>query len=201
VGGSPRRNRGRGAGVTGLHSFFIDFRFSDKCRGELARRGLEDETIAKIEDEVSYLKGFHDSSPPSRREQCERLELLREAFAQCSKALASTDGYTLSVLQAEGFAGCRVGLRDLMEALVSYRDAAEKMADHTKPGRGPEVRWDSVVVAIGRILRESGLRVDAKSKGLFVISTAIIFEELGVHRTDARNEVRRALEVLERAAS
>ena len=84
--------------------------------------------------------------------------------------------------------------------ISEYRVAAQKGADR-KVSPGPDASKDtSIAIGVGATLKECGIVPDAKPKGIFVISTAIVFEVMDIHKSEARNAVRRALKSLQQSA-
>jgi hypothetical protein len=184
------------------HAFFIpDFRFSDRIHGAFKKHGVAKNVVAGLEEVVADQKGLDESGLiPNRRQQHARLVALHDVFAGCEEELAATDNDTLNVLNAAVLPRSGISLRDLCEAIAEYRSAARKAADHTFLATAHDATKDTAIaIAVGKTLKGFGIDLDATAKGKFVFSTSIVFEALDIYKSEPRNDVRRALKVIEKS--
>jgi hypothetical protein len=179
-------------------AFFIEpFSFSKKQRQEFGTRDITDDVVAKLEEALAEPKSCYESvQAPRPLFQREALQALHKAFVKCAERLEKTDRLTLAVLNAEALPKTGVNVLEAWELIIKYGEAAQKTAKGTRVKRGPDARRDThLAVIVGQTLENAGISLDGKLKGKFVSSTVIVFEAMDIHKKEARNAVRRALEI------
>lgn len=183
-------------------TFFVPvFSFSKKHRRELEAHDAPACVMSALEEKVAYWKGLYTAGlAPRPGTEREALRELQATFEACASTLEKTDQSTLSALNAVALPKTRVSIQELHALISEYRVAAQKGADR-KVSPGPDASKDtSIAIGVGATLKECGIVPDAKPKGIFVISTAIVFEVMDIHKSEARNAVRRALKSLQQSA-
>jgi hypothetical protein len=183
-------------------TFFIEpLSFSKKQRQEFGRRGVTDDVVAKLEEVLAEPKSYYESvQEPRPLLQRKALQALHKAFKTCAARLEKTDRSTLAVLNAEALPKTSVNVLEVWDLIIKYGEAAQKTAKGTRVKRGPDARRDThVAVIVGQTLENAGISLDKGLKGKFLSSTRIVFEAMHIHKQEARNAVRRALEIKRKA--
>lgn len=185
--------------------FFPDFAFSNGQRSELrarlSARGLSAEVVTDLEQLVAELKGQYGdvkaglpSQAPTPVAHRDALAALRDAFQKCSTVLETTTEWTLNALEVASKSEVRI--HELQAAIREYAAAAEKMAGRTVvKGASKE---SHVAVAVANVLARHGIPLDKTANGRFVIATVAVFEAMGINKSYPLNNVRRALQLIEK---
>ena len=180
-------------------AFFIpSFSFSKTHRRQFNARGITEDVMAELEEVLAEPKSYYESGQAVLlRDQREALTALHETFGECAARLEKTDKLILKVLNGEAFPKTAVSVLELWKLIIKYAEAAQKTANATVGKSWPDAQRDThLAVLVGETLVRSGISLDDKRKGIFVISMGIVFEAMDIHSSDARNPVLRALKVI-----
>lgn len=179
----------------------VGFAFDGEHRAELMAHGLDEQTIACVQGAIDYVKSYSATNPPSRKERRELPAQAHKRLAAAAETLALLDPETVDSIEALAYPQAKsVPLPKLKVLLDAYAAAAGQLAEFAAktPQRGPDATKDThIVVMIGAALRSSGVRLDDSACGPFVRATETAFAALGTNKKDVRNDVRRALQILD----
>ena len=78
-----------------------------------------------------------------------------------------------------------------------YGAAAEKMVARIDVKGSSASKENHIAVAVADLLTKFGIPLDYKKNGQLVIATAVVFEAMDIRKKDVRNNVRRALQLIE----